>query len=327
VDNNLIQTDGMGRIRKFILDYAVYMLILVVIGVYASLTPLFLSANNIKALLTNSSPLLVAAVGITFVLLIAEIDLSVGSVAGVVGAIWLVLQSRMEVPLLAATLIALTVGAVIGAANGFLVIGLKINSFLATLGMQIFLRGFVYIATQGSQIVLTKEIKSIVSANNLGGISPLVVISILIAAMMMLYFKYSGFGRRVQAVGCNKPAAQLVGISVKKVSFIVFVLCGLFAGIAGMFQVCNVGMVNPSNVGDGLEFLAITAAVLGGTSLLGGTGTFVPGTLVGVIFLMCIENGLGLLGANPYVYPIIRGVVIYLAMFSDSLKRSIGRKS
>lgn len=327
MDNNMI--DKGARIKKLALDYAVYVLIIAVVIVYSSLTPLFLSVTNIKALFTNSSALMVAAVGMTFVLLIAEIDLSVGSVAGVAGAVWIMFMARqgLGMGIGVATAAAIATGVIIGAFNGFLVVGLKINSFLATLGMQIFLRGFVYIITGGSQVLVPKAAKAVIGTQIFGGISPLVILSVLICVAMMLVYKFTGFGRKVQAVGCNRPAAAKVGIKVDKVRFMVFVLCGLFAAVAGIFQVSNVGMVNPSNVGDGLEFLAITAAVLGGTSLLGGVGTFVPGTLVGVLFLMCIENGLGLLGANPYLYPIVRGVVIYLAMLSDSLKRSIGKRS
>jgi ribose/xylose/arabinose/galactoside ABC-type transport system permease subunit len=326
VNSISVQQTKTFNIKKFILDYAVYVLIFLVVIVYSCLTPLFLSANNLKALFTNSSPLLIAAVGITFVLIIAEIDLSIGSIAGIVGAVWLAVQMRFGMDIVTASLIAVVLAAVLGALNATLIVTLKINSFLATLGMQIFLRGFIYLSTNGSQLVVPKAIKNIFAPANFGGISPLIILSLLIAVAMTLLFKFTSFGRKVQAVGCNANAAKKIGINVSRTKFLVFVLCATLAGIAGIVQVCNVGIASPSAVGLNLEFLAITAAVLGGVSLLGGTGTIVPGVLVGVIFLMCIENGLGLLGANPYVYPVIRGVVIYLAMVSDSLKRSIGNK-
>lgn len=310
-------------VKKRILDSAVYLLMAAVIVVYASLTPLFLSASNIKSLLANSSALLVAATGITFILLVAEIDLSIGSIAAIAGALWVVSMSRWGFSPAAATALALAAGTALGVCNALLIVGLGINSFLATLGMQIFLRGFVYLLTGGSQILVPSAVKAVLNAPRVAGLSLLVLLSVVLTIAMALLYRRTAFGRKLQAVGCNRAAAAKVGIHVWKIRAAAFVICGLFAALAGIFQVVNVGIVRPDNVGDGLEFLAITAAVLGGTSLLGGSGSFVPGTLVGVLFLMCIENGLGLLGANPYAYPIVRGAVIFLAMFSDSLKRSL----
>ena len=140
----------------------------------------------------------------------------------------------------------------------------------------------------------------------------LVVISVSAAIIMALVYKYTS------------SATAKLGIDINMIRFSVFVVAGFFAGLAGLMQVGNIGILNPVFAGLNMEFLAITAAVLGGTSLFGGTGTVVPGTLVGVVFTMSIENGLGILGANPYIYPIVRGTIIYLAMFTDSLKRSTG---
>lgn len=326
MENGMNQTAKKFNLKDFLINYALYALIILLIIVYASLTPLFLSLDNIKALIANSSPLLVYAVGMTFVLMLGEIDLSVGSIGAVAASAWLlpVVNSNLSLPI--AFLLAICVGALLGAFNGFLIVGLKINAFLATLGTQFLLRGIVYICTGGSQILTNKAIKQLISPKVFGGISPIIIISLLLGVVMMLMYKYTSFGRKVQAVGCNSKAANQVGINSNRIRFIVFIICGACAGLAGTLQVMNVGMLNPSNIGDGMEFLAITACVLGGTSLFGGVGTIVPGTLIGVIFLMSIENGLGLLGVNAYAYPVVRGIVIFLAMFSDSLKRSIGKK-
>ena len=310
-------------LKKRILNSAVYILMAIVIVTYASLTPLFLSASNLKSLFVNSSSLLVAATGITFILLVAEIDLSIGSIAAISGALWVVAISRWEINPVLATLLALLAGLLLGGFNAFLVVVLKINSFLATLGMQIFLRGFVYILTGGAQILVPSPVKSVLTAPKFFGLPLLIILSIFLLLAMAAVYRWTSFGRKLQAVGCNRQAAGKIGIHVDGIRAAAFIICGLLAAIAGICQAANVGIIRPDNLGNGLEFLAITAAVLGGTSLLGGSGSFVPGTLVGVLFLMCIENGLGLLGANPYAYPIVRGAVIFLAMFSDSLKHSL----
>ncbi|NLF26851.1 MAG: ABC transporter permease [Clostridiales bacterium] len=313
------------KLARFLVRYALYMLILGLVVTYASLTPLFLSAQNIRSLLTNSASLLTAAVGMTFVLLIAEIDLSVGTIGGVCAAIWILMLTRTGMNVFAVTVLAVLLGALIGGVNAALIVGAKINSFLVTMGMQIFLRGFVFIFTNGAQILMTSQVKEVNAAlkGAFFGLSPLLVFSVLLAAMMVLVYRYSAFGRRVQAIGCNRKAAEKIGVNVRWTSAACYMLSGAFGGLAGIFSATNVGMVHPANICNGLEFLAITACVLGGTSLKGGFGTIVPGTLVGVVFLNSIENGLGLLGANAYAYPVVRGVVIYLAMLTDSLKRSL----
>jgi len=325
VESNVLNVNGRRKITKFLVNYALYMLIIALVIVYASLTPLFLSGQNIVSLLTNSAPLLVAAVGMTLILIIAEIDLSIGSIAGVVASVWILMLTQSEMNIVLATVIAIAVGAVIGALNAVLIVGLKINSFLATLGMQIFLRGFVFIFTNGAQILMTDAVKQANAAmkSALFGLSPLLVFGLLIAIGMMIVYRYTAFGRKVQAVGCNRSASVKLGINVNMVTALCFIICGALAGVAGILTATNVGMVHPSNIGSGMEFLAITACVLGGTSLLGGTGTIIPGTLIGVIFLNSIENGLGLLGASAYAYPVVRGLVIYLAMLTDSFKHSM----
>ena len=316
--------NGKSAYVKFLINYAQYVLIGGVIVVYAVLSPVFISPSNIRELLAISSPLLVCAIGMTFVLLIAEIDLSVGSIAGISGALWVVSVVNLKMPIAAGAAIGILGGLLVGCANAFLVVKLKINSFLVTLGMQVLGRSLVFFIVSGEQILLSDGMKRVVYSNLAGVFPILVVISVSAAIIMTLVYKYTSFGRRLQAVGCNRQAAAKLGINVDKIRFSVFVIAGFFAGIAGLMQVGNLGILNPASVGNNMEFLAITAAVLGGTSLFGGTGTVIPGTLVGVVFTMSIENGLGILGANPYIYPIVRGSIIYLAMFTDSLKRSTG---
>ncbi len=325
MEEKAININGQRKLLRFFINYAMYMLIIALVIVYASLTPLFLSSQNIISLLTNSSALLVAAVGMTLILIIAEIDLSIGSIAGVAASLWILMLTKADMNIALATIIAIASGAALGVINAALIVGVKINSFLVTLGMQIFLRGFVFIFTGGAQILLPDAVKQVNTAvrNALFGLPPLLAIALIIAAAVTLLYRYTAFGRRIQAVGCNKAASGKLGVNVGMVTALCYVICGALAGVAGILTSINVGMVHPSNIGSGMEFVAITACVLGGTSLLGGIGTVIPGTLIGVIFLNSIENGLGLLGANAYVYPVVRGIVIYLAMLTDSFKHSM----
>ena len=192
------------------------------------------------------------------------------------------------------------------------------NGVVVTLGYEM--------SVSGEQIITPKVVRSFAKIKILT-LSPLVAISLAIAIIMMLIYKFTAFGRKMQATGCDRNAARMVGIKVDRVRYIVFVISGALAGIAGALQCVNLGILMPGSICEGSEFLAITACVLGGTSLAGGYGNIIPGTLIGVIFYYSIENGLGLLGANVYLYPVVRGIVIYLAMVTDSLKRAIGTQN
>lgn len=309
-------------IKSFLIKYALFVLILILWCFYGIKSPYFFTAKNARSLLVNAAPLLIYAAGMTFILILGEIDLSVGSVGALSAAVWILSMTRLNMPLWGAFILAVLVGATCGTVTGLLVTKWKINAFMVTLGMQFLLRGICYYAVDGAQILTPDVVHEFVKCKPLR-ISIVVYISLAVAIAMTFLYRYTAYGRKLQACGCNKKAARTVGINVDRTKFVAFIICGALAGLAGTLQCTNVGMLIPGSIGDGSEFLAITACVLGGTSLAGGVGSIIPGTLIGVIFYYSIENGLGLLGANVYLYPIVRGIVIYLAMVTDSLKRAV----
>lgn len=312
-------------IKNLLIQYALFILIICLWVFYGSQSKHFFTMKNLRSLLMNASPLLIYATGMTYILILGEIDLSIGSVGGLAAACWILAMTKWNLPLWAAFLIALGVGLVCGIITGFLVVKLNINAFMASLGMMFALRGICYLSVGGEQIITPKVVRTFAKFKILT-FSPLVAIALAIAIVMMLIYKFTAFGRQMQATGCNRAAAKMVGIKVDRIRYTAFILSGALAGIAGALQCTNLGILMPGSIGEGSEFLAITACVLGGTSLAGGLGNIIPGTLIGVIFYYSIENGLGLLGANVYLYPVVRGIVIYLAMVTDSLKRSIGMR-
>lgn len=317
----------MGRkkisIKDFLIKYALFLLILILWCFYGLKSPYFFTVENVRSLLVNAAPLLIYASGMTFILILGEIDLSIGAIGAVSATVWILAMTKWNISLWGAFILAIIVGGLCGTITGFLVTKLKINAFMVTLGMQFFLRGICYYAAGGAQILTPESVHEFVRCKPFR-ISILVYISVFIAIAMTILYRYTAYGRKLQACGCNKKAAKTVGINVDKTKFVAFILCGALAGLAGTLQCTNVGMLIPGSIGSGSEFLAITTCVLGGTSLAGGVGSIIPGTLIGVIFYYSIENGLGLLGANVYLYPIVRGIVIYLAMVTDSLKRAVG---
>lgn len=311
------------NLKDFLVKYALFILIILLWFFYGVKSPHFFTLNNLRSLLTNAAPLLIYATGMTYILVLGEIDLSVGSVGALGAAFWILSMTKLALPLPLAFLLAIATGCLCGLLTGVMVVYLKINAFMVTLGMQFALRGVCYLACQGEQILTTEAVHDFANYR-LASLSPLVYISLIIAAVMMLVYKYTAYGRKVQACGCNRVAAKMIGINVDRTKLIAFILSGTLAGFAGTLQCTNFGILLPGSIGEGSEFLAITMCILGGTSLSGGVGNIIPGTLIGVIFYYSIENGLGLLGANVYLYPIVRGIVIYLAMVTDSLKRSVG---
>ncbi len=313
-------------IKYFLIKYALFILIGCLWIFYGTQSEHFFTVKNLRSLLMNASPLLIYATGMTFILILGEIDLSIGSVGAVSAACWILALTQWNCSLPVAFLIALGIGIACGLVTGFLVVKLRINAFMASLGMMFILRGACYLSVGGEQIITPKVVRNFAKVKILT-LSPLVAISLVIAIAMMLIYKYTSFGRKMQATGCDRNAARMVGIKVDRIRYIVFIISGALAGIAGALQCTNLGILMPGSICEGSEFLAITACVLGGTSLAGGFGNIIPGTLIGVVFYYSIENGLGLLGANVYLYPVVRGIVIYLAMVTDSLKRSIGMRN
>lgn len=314
-----------SKLKNFLVKYALFILIILLWVFYGTQSKHFFTMKNLRSLITNAAPLLIYATGMTYILVLGEIDLSVGSVGALGASVWILSMTSLNLSLPVAFLLSIVVGCVCGLITGLMVVKLRINAFMVSLGMQFALRGVTYLLGNGEQI-LTPKVVHAFSRLRILTFSPLVYIALLIAVAMMLIYRYSAFGRRVQACGCDSVAAKIIGVNVERTKLIAFILSGTLAGFAGTLQCTNFGILLPGSIGEGSEFLAITACILGGTSLAGGIGNIIPGTLIGVIFYYSIENGLGLLGANVYLYPIVRGIVIYLAMVSDSLKRSIGTK-
>lgn len=311
----------MGKkIKRFILNYGFYFIFGIMFVVYSIGSKNFLTGVNFTQVFLNSASLLIIAGGLTAVILTGAIDLSVGSAAFVCASIMAVLARSGMNPWLA-VLIAILVGTIIGILNALLITKLRMSPLLVTLGMQIFLRGVALHIIKGMQVFTAPEIKS-AGMGNLGPlpVPVIVVIGILFLIVAQFVYKKTALGRYIVAVGCDEEAARKVGINVTKIRFLVFIISGVSAAVGGIVAIINIGAVQPF-YGKGLDFVSVAAVVMGGTSLFGGKGSFLPGTFIGVMMLQIIENGLNLMGASPYSYPFVRGLIIFLAMYADTLKK------
>ena len=295
----------------------------IVLGVFLSLrTDSFFSVKNLINILEANSYRMILAVGMMCVITSGAIDLSVGSLLALTGAIAASIVG-IEVNALVAVAAALAAGAAIGAVTGVIVAKGRVQAFIATLVMMLLLRGVTMVYTNGSPINTGFTDNADLFGwfgigRPLGVPTPVWIMAIVfLAAWYMLH--HTRLGRYIYALGGNEAATRLSGISVNKVKIIVYSLCGLLASLAGIIEVARLSSAQPT-AGTGYELDAIAAVVLGGTSLAGGKGRIV-GTLIGALILGFLNNGLNLLGVSSYYQMIVKAVVILLAVLVDNKKQ------
>jgi ribose transport system permease protein len=271
----------------------------------------FLSPNNLLNIFRQTATVTILAVAMTFVIASAEIDLSVGSVAGLSSVCAAMAVSNYGV--IAGIIAGLLVGAVVGAVNGGLVSMLGIPSFLVTLGMLGIAVGLAqWITNSAPQPILSDAFNLLFGSGNLGPIPGLLIWTALFVAGGAIALSKTRFGRQVLATGGNRMAADFTGVNTKRIKFQVLLLSGLVAGIVGMLYA---GRLQSGRFqwGTGDELSAIAAVILGGTSLFGGSGSVI-GTLFGALLIGLINNGLILAGLESSQQQVVRGVIIILAV-------------
>ena len=286
------------------------------------LTPTFLTPGNLTNVLLQSAITSVLAVGMTFVILTAGIDLGVGSVLALCGVMVGHALLVWNLPLILGLLIALAVGSVCGLINGVLITKGKLPPFIATLGMMSAARGMAYVVSGGRPYSgYGESYPAFLSISNAA-----VMIFLMFAVFGLAWFllRSTTFGRAVYAIGGNEEAAWLSGIPTDRILIQVYVLCGFLSGLAAVMQTSRLDSAN-ANAGIMFELNAIAAVVIGGTSLMGGAGS-VMGTLGGALIISVLNNGLNLLNVNPNVQPLVLGAVIVLAVLLDQWKTQLSAK-
>ena len=274
---------------------------------FFTLTTLQIVSNQIPSLT-------VIAVGMTFVLIIAGIDLSVGSLMAASGMVLSTAMLHWELALPLAILCCLLTGLMGGLMNGVITASWRIPSFIVTLGMLEIARGSAYLVSGSRTQYIGSDI-GYLSSPLLGGISPAFVIALLLVVAGQILLTRTVLGRQMIGIGSNEKVMRLSGIHTAKIKVIVFGLSGLLAGLAGLFHVSRLEAANP-NAGEGLELQAIAAVVIGGTSLMGGRGSVVS-TFLGVLIISVLAAGLAQVGASEPLKRLITGAVIILAVILD----------
>lgn len=291
---------------------AVWMLLLV--GVVLTIaSPVFLTQTNLLNVGLATSVAALLALGQTYVIILAEIDLSVGATLGFSAAV--TAMTLRDHGLLPALLAGLAVGAAVGLVNGLLVTKTRMPSFIATLATLSVLSGMSLQITSGNPVGVTDTTFQDIGQARFAGIPVPVWIMLVMFAVFGFVLARTRFGRHVYATGDNAEAARLSGIRTQRVKILAFVISGVLAALAGFILTARLSTAEPT-AGTGLELEAIAAVIIGGTSLAGGRGTLL-GTLVGALVLGVIDNGMNLLDVSPFLQNVVKGLVILLAVFLD----------
>jgi ribose transport system permease protein len=321
-ENNVGRTAGPKRKWTSALTSNGALLGLLVLSVLLSLTsPAFLSVANLTNIGIQTSVVAILAFGMTFVIITAGIDLSVGSLAALaaVSAGWAGTVGGF--PPIVALIMGLFVGMAGGLVNGILVAFGKIPAFIATLAMLSIGRGLTLVISDGTPISTSGPITFL--GSRIGEWLPVpILVMIVMGIIASIILNKTLAGRTMFAIGGNQEAARLSGLAVRRNLLYVYVLAGLFAGVAGMVLAGRLSSAQPQ-AASGYELDAIAAVIIGGASLFGGVGT-ISGTLIGALVLAVIRNGLNLLNVNPFWQQVAIGVVIALAVLVDSLRRRYG---
>jgi len=294
---------------------------LILLCVFLSLTTdTFLTVRNFLNVMDQVTVLGVMAVGMTLVILIGGIDLSVGSVLALSGMVMGYLGNNLGWPFGIAIVAALIASALCGAVSGLMITRLNMPAFIATLAMMSIARGIASIITNGEQIVGFPDwFSNLAIIRHFGVLTVTVAVMIAIVAIAWIVLTFRPSGRALYAIGGSAEVARLAGIDVRETTLLVYTLCAVAAGLAGVILSARLDSAQPSS-GIGYELDTIAAVVIGGASLSGGIGG-IGGTVVGVLIIGFLRNGLNLLQVSPFVQQVIIGVVIAIAVAADTIRR------
>jgi len=301
--------------------YGLFVVVLFLLLTFSLFNRNFVSGANAVNLLQQTASTGIAASGLVFVMVAGGIDISLGSTM-FLSSVIVASAANAGAGLWPSFAIAIGCGALVGVVNGVCVALLRIVPLIVTLASLYAVRGVALSITGIQSVDFFNPVGDAVAYVRLGGVVPVVVvISAATLVLSQLVLSRTLYGRQLYAIGNNASGARVMGVAVRRNVFLSYVICGALAGLAGMVSGAQVGSITPS-FSEGQEFIIITSAILGGVSLFGGKGTVLPGAFLGVLIIMCIENGLVMAGANMYLYTIVRGFVIFLAVMLDCLRNT-----
>jgi ribose transport system permease protein len=312
-----MRSSAFSRSAKAIRQLSVLGFLLLLVLVFTVLADGFLTFSNVRNIALQTSMIAIVAIGMSFVIFTAGIDLSVGSVMALSGALAAGVAVNFGLDTYLSIGVGLIIGVVIGAINGLLIVKGGIPPFVATLSMLAVARGLTLVYTEGRPIAGLDERFIYFGSEQLLGIPVPVIIMIVIAVIAHLVTRYTPFGLHVYSTGGNEETTRLAGISPDRIKMAVYMISGFLAALGGILLASRLWSAQP-NAALGWELDAIAAPVLGGTSLFGGIGS-IGGTVIGAFIIGVLSNGLNLMGVPSYHQQVIKGLVFILAVTVDLL--------
>ncbi len=312
-----LQKNALMKKKRFSTEAVVGLSYLAFLILMSFLSPNFLKMKNLLNIGQHSAIMGFVSIGMTIVLLTGGIDISVVGIMGITSMMISTMMPAAGSPF-AVILLGLAVGAACGLVNGLLITKGKILPLIATLATSGVYTGFAYLWTNGISVAIPNAVFAKIGRGYFLGIPILIYIFVILFALFALILKYTPFGRKIYAVGGNAAASKLAGINVVNVRLAAYVICGFMAGLGGVLTAAQNG-AGVANANNGMEMQAISAAILGGTSLHGGKGRLL-GTFIGVLILVTLNNGMNLLGVPTYWKMVVKGLVLIIAIIVDSIR-------
>jgi rhamnose transport system permease protein len=301
-------------------EMGIVLVILILIPLIGLRNPSFLTASNFRDILLDISILSIVAIGQMMVILTASIDLSVGSVVGLVAmVIGLLVRDNPGIPMVVTVLLGTLLGLVLGSINGIIVTKGRVPPIITTLGTLSIYRGLVLVVSKGEWIDAYRLPPSFprITRIPIFGVPALIIYALIIAVVAYYFLRFTRTGRQIYAVGSNPPAARLAGIRANRIVLLVFLISGTLAGLGGVLWASRFAAV-ANDTGTGFELQTVAACVIGGVAIFGGSGS-VPGVLLGSLLLGIIVNALTLTGISPFWRLTVQGLIILVAVVADAL--------
>ena len=308
-----------NKVLNQIKSQAIWVVLVALVIVFTIANPRFISPNNLLTLLRQVSMYGIASIGMTFVILLGDIDLSTGTIISFVNIICAYMMVNMGLHPVIAILVSLVAATLIGVLNGFMVSTVGIPAIIATYATQTAFYGPALIICGGMPISGFSKGFAVIGQGYVGIVPIPVIIMAICFAIGSFILNKTYFGRYFYAVGGNVEAAKLSGIRVSRIKYLVFAISGFFAGLAGIVMLSRTASGNASSGADGFEFEVITCVVLGGVSVTGGVGRM-SGVVAGTFIIGALKNGMVLMNVNSYVQKIVMGVVLALAVGFDCMQ-------
>ncbi len=322
--NRTANSSARPLLRSFPTEYLGLTLALsALVGVFSLITDHFFSVTTFRTIANQIPSAVLVATAMTYLLVIAEIDLSVGSVLGFCSAVLGVAMTQWHWPLPLAVIGTIAAGLLCGAFNGLVSVHWRLPSFIVTLGMLEMARGAAHAVTRSQTQYIGSSVEAIAGTSICGLSLPFLLAMVIVVAAQLVLTR-TVFGRYLVAIGTNAEAVRLSGIDPRPIKLAVFLLTGLLVALAAIIDTSRFQSANP-NAGTGFELQAIAAAVIGGTSLMGGRGSVVP-TLFGVLITAVLNTGLAAVGARDETKRLITGLVIIAAVILDQYRHRLGAK-